>query len=288
MRSASCGVVIEPSTSERSYGPSTGRARGLEEVGDLELAGQREQLVLAVEEAELAAVAGGELPHGELRLAHSSRIASQRLDVRRSGRPGRRGRQRRAELAVPAEADRRTACCAPARRRCGRRATPRSASAGDGEAHHHLRPAEQRDARCRVERRAVDQPRDDADAARATPAGASTVTATSSPRAARRSSSSGVEQLVGRARRRRAARGGRSARGARAARRIAGPQRRQPDAAGDDDDVGALAAVDRPRRAERPAHAEHVARARRRRSRASRRRPRARCARARAAVAGRR
>ncbi len=57
-------------------------ARRLGEVGDLERAGDREQLVLAVEQGELAAVAGGELPHGELRFrgdgAHSSRTSISR------------------------------------------------------------------------------------------------------------------------------------------------------------------------------------------------------------------
>ena len=57
--------------------PFDDAARRLEEVGDLDLAGEREQLVLAVEERELATVAGRELPHRELRpAAHSSRTAS--------------------------------------------------------------------------------------------------------------------------------------------------------------------------------------------------------------------
>jgi hypothetical protein len=53
-------------------------ATGLEEVGDLDLAGEPEQLVFAVEERQLAAVAGCELPDGERRLrgrAHSSLTA---------------------------------------------------------------------------------------------------------------------------------------------------------------------------------------------------------------------
>ena len=49
-------------------------------MGDLDLRGERKQLVLAVEQGELAAVAGGELPYREpraLRRRHqSSRIAS--------------------------------------------------------------------------------------------------------------------------------------------------------------------------------------------------------------------
>ena len=52
-------------------------ARRLEEGGDLHLAGDRQQLVLAVEQRQLAAVAGGELPDGELRPAvHSARTRS--------------------------------------------------------------------------------------------------------------------------------------------------------------------------------------------------------------------
>src|SRR5208283_5510642 len=58
-----------------------GRAAGLEEVDDLQPVGQQQQLILAVEQAQLAALAGGELPHREGLLAgsghHNSRIASQ-------------------------------------------------------------------------------------------------------------------------------------------------------------------------------------------------------------------
>ena len=75
IRSASCGVVIEPSTSERSYGPFGRRARRLEEVRDLDRAGDRQQLVLAVEQRQLAAVARRELPDGETWLGHSSRTS---------------------------------------------------------------------------------------------------------------------------------------------------------------------------------------------------------------------
>ncbi len=45
----------------------------LEEVGDLQLLGHGEQLVLAVQQRELAAVAAGELPHGERRLGGAHR-----------------------------------------------------------------------------------------------------------------------------------------------------------------------------------------------------------------------
>ncbi len=60
-------------------GPLDRCARRLEEVRDLNRFRDGEQLVLAVEQAELAAVAGGELPHGERRSgrgAHSSLIAN--------------------------------------------------------------------------------------------------------------------------------------------------------------------------------------------------------------------
>ena len=81
IRSASSRVVTEPSTSDRSYGPVADRARRLEEVRDLDLPGDREQLVLAVEQAQLAAVARGELPDRELRLRASQlRHREQRLD----------------------------------------------------------------------------------------------------------------------------------------------------------------------------------------------------------------
>src|SRR5450830_104650 len=43
------------------------RSSGLEEVSDLDAAEQRQQLVLAVEQRELATIAGGELPDGEFR-----------------------------------------------------------------------------------------------------------------------------------------------------------------------------------------------------------------------------
>ena len=59
--------------------PLGGRAPRLDEVGDLDLARELQQLVLAVEQGELAAVAGGELPYREARLAgraHSSLTAS--------------------------------------------------------------------------------------------------------------------------------------------------------------------------------------------------------------------
>ncbi len=59
-------------------GPLHGRARRLEEVGDLELVGHRQQFVLAVEQRELTAVTARELPHreGGLRGAHRARTMS--------------------------------------------------------------------------------------------------------------------------------------------------------------------------------------------------------------------
>ena len=65
-------------------------ARGLEEVRDLDLADDGEELVLAVEERELAAVAGGELEDGETRPRHLTPPACRRTAG--SGRSGRRGR----------------------------------------------------------------------------------------------------------------------------------------------------------------------------------------------------
>ena len=72
-------------------GPADGPARGLEEVGDLDLAGDLQQLVLAVEQGELAAVARGELPDGEPRLARhaaQSSRASRRAATRSCGSTG--------------------------------------------------------------------------------------------------------------------------------------------------------------------------------------------------------
>ena len=120
-------VVTEPSTSDRSYGPSTVALRRLEEIGDLDLARERQQLVLAVEQRELAAVAGGELPDGELRLAASrSQLPhrQQRLELVVAVDGAVAADQRRAELAVAAVADAAAACCAPSRGRSAPAATP--------------------------------------------------------------------------------------------------------------------------------------------------------------------
>jgi hypothetical protein len=58
IRSASSAVVIEPSTRDTSYGPGWILAGGLQELRDLHPPGDRQQLILAVEQGELAAVAG--------------------------------------------------------------------------------------------------------------------------------------------------------------------------------------------------------------------------------------
>ena len=52
--------------------PATMPLRGLREVGDVDRAGDGQQLVFAVEQAQLAAVARRELPHGERRVLRAS------------------------------------------------------------------------------------------------------------------------------------------------------------------------------------------------------------------------
>ena len=60
-----------------------------------DVVGQREQLVLAVEERQLATVARRELEHAERRVAVISELPDreERVDHARSGTPGRRGRR---------------------------------------------------------------------------------------------------------------------------------------------------------------------------------------------------
>ena len=103
--------------------PGGARAARLEEVGDLDLAGELEQLVLAVEQGELAPVAGGELPDRErrpaARLTAPSRPSAGRPG--RTGRPGRRGRSSWGPAGSGRSGRARTACCAPARRGRARR-----------------------------------------------------------------------------------------------------------------------------------------------------------------------
>ena len=101
-------VVIDPSTIERSYGPGDRRPRRLQEVGDLDLAGDRQQLVLAVEQGQLAAVTGRELPDREPRQArgaHSWRTASEWLHPLPGEHRAVRAHERRSQLAVSALRD---------------------------------------------------------------------------------------------------------------------------------------------------------------------------------------
>src|SRR5581483_10879732 len=63
-----------------------GRAARLEEVRDLDFAGEGEQLVLAVEQRQLAAVARGELPDRELRLPCGSRSGAGKAGTPAPGR----------------------------------------------------------------------------------------------------------------------------------------------------------------------------------------------------------
>ena len=138
---------------------------GLEEVGDVDLAGEREQLVLAVEQRELAAVAGGELPDGEGRLrVHSSRTASRgSSSAQRVDRPV-AADQGRAELAVAAPAEP-AAHVALHREVDPLRRDARLQQGLDREPHHDLRPDDERGGGRRVEARGRDQLRNDADLA---------------------------------------------------------------------------------------------------------------------------
>ena len=88
MRSASVRVVIEPSTSERSYGPRTVALEASRKYAISISPASAEQLVLAVEQRELAAVARRELPHRELRLAAHSSSPRAAARSRRSGSTG--------------------------------------------------------------------------------------------------------------------------------------------------------------------------------------------------------
>ena len=140
---------------------------------------------------------------------------------------------------------------------------------GDREAHHHLGPADHRHGVVGVEGRARDERRDDADA----------------PAPARRRlidgdldldveasapalELGGVEQLLGRAA---AVEHDDVAVALAVGEHVVDrrPQRREPDPAGEHDDVGALGRFDRPGGAERAAHADHVAAPQRRTARRS-------------------
>ena len=150
--------------------PLDDAARRLAEVGELDRARDREQLVLEVEQRELAAVAGGELPDGELRLGgHSSRTSIQRRDLRVGVDGAVAADQRRAELAVAAEADAAVHVALhrevdPLRRRrrarAARRSVVRIMISG---------PADERRHALGAERRALDELRDEADRARPSP-----------------------------------------------------------------------------------------------------------------------
>ena len=242
-----------------------------------------EQLVLAVEQRELAAVAGGELPDRErLRLALTAPppACSGSTTSRRSTGPVLADEQR-PELAVAAVPDRalhaalqrqpdrvRRARRAPAARR------PRSASSPRGRRSSPRRSPGSKTARG-IERG------DHADAPAPVGVGAR--------RRSRSTSTSKRAAPAPRARPRRAARRasarrrGRDAAVALAVREQLvddRPQRREADAAGDHHHVAALGLGQRPGGAERPAHARARRRARRRRAPRSPRRRRARCARA--------
>ena len=134
---------------------------------DLDLAGEREQLVLAVEQGELAAVTRGELPDGERRLARPLTAPSPpaAAPARRTGVDRAvAADDRRAELAVAAVAER--ALHVPLQRDVrSASGTPRSSSASRREAHHDLGPADEGVRRRRVEPGAGDQLGHDADLA---------------------------------------------------------------------------------------------------------------------------
>ena len=141
-------------------------------------------------------------------------------------------------------------------------ATPRARSACDREAHHHLRPADERDRRGGIE-------------ARAGISFGTTPTFPPTRRPARRPSRTSAPPHPP-ARRDTAGRRASAPRRAPPSCPYAGsprervqddrPEWREADPAGDDDHVGPRRVVDRPRRAERPTQAEHGSRPRSRRS----------------------
>ena len=151
--STSWAVVIEPSTKDTSYGPGSTALDASRKWRSAP--GRRsEQLVLAVEQGELAAVARRELPYRQGGRAHQSsrgRVAARRARSRRPARPGRPGADRagsvhtarcRIHVALQRDPDVFGAPVPlPAR---GRRAEP----------HHRFGPAQERGRLCRVERQA--------------------------------------------------------------------------------------------------------------------------------------
>ena len=154
---------------------------GLGEVGDLDLTGQRDQLVLAVEQGQLAAVARGELPHRELRAAvrraGGSRVAvggghGSQLRSRHEGFEPVVGQHRAVHAQEAARgagsdrtAPRRTSCCAPWTAARRSRGTPRSTEGRRGVPHHHLGTADQGQGARRVELGPLDELGDQPDAA---------------------------------------------------------------------------------------------------------------------------
>ena len=97
--------------------------RRLGEIGDVELCGDCEQFVLAVEQAQLAAVARSEFPHREARAGTACHVRSpeSRRGERcgRSEKPAHRGRRRRARTGNARTARSRISCCAPSKQRSG-------------------------------------------------------------------------------------------------------------------------------------------------------------------------
>src|SRR6266568_6774643 len=99
-------------------------ARGLEEVGDLDFTGHRQQLVFAVQQAQLAPIAGREFPDrqfGFLLTTFTAHIISPLSPAGAApgctGRPGRPCRQSAARTGSARTGQRRTSCCAPSKRR---------------------------------------------------------------------------------------------------------------------------------------------------------------------------
>ena len=176
IRSASCGVVIEPSTSETSYGPSTVALAGLQEVGDLE----PRRRARAARPRSRAGSAGSRRRRRTSRPrgvgcvgAITAPGSPATARARSSGRPGRRGRRASVRAGSGRSGRCRTACCAPSRRRCARR--PRRAARSAATAKRIITSGPQSSATVRGRRRsarAVDQARDDADVAAPLRAGA--------------------------------------------------------------------------------------------------------------------
>ncbi len=108
--------------------PREDPARRLPEVGDLDAVGDGEEVVLAVEERQLASVARGELEDPELgvvRWRHPTAPGRTGTVARPCrGRPGRSGRRIRARAGSGHRSRSRTSYSAPARRRWTRPSSP--------------------------------------------------------------------------------------------------------------------------------------------------------------------